>query len=135
MGMKEANSLRRRLAQAATRLSAPERPGREERNAALSAPTEVPTRRSGVMPASKSATTAPACIGPRLPPPESAKATVIGSALGLHVDRMARVGRRRRVKDDERSRPTVEEFGRDGAMGDAPDGAVPSAGHHDRVTL
>src|ERR1700722_12793179 len=121
MGMKEANSLRRRLAQAATRLSAPERPGREERNAALSAPTEVPTRRSGVMPASKSATTAPACIGPRLPPPESAKATVIGSAVSPHVDRRAHFGRRWWVKDDERSGPAVEEFGRDRPMGDAAD--------------
>src|SRR5271156_1476442 len=110
MGLKDATSCRRNVAQASTRLRAPERPGREERKAALSAPTDVPTRRSGVIPASRSATTAPACIGPRLPPPESAKATVICSVVGLHVDRDAHVPSRRRVKDDQRSRPTVEEL-------------------------
>src|ERR1700728_2284536 len=98
MGLKEATSCRRKVVQASTRLFAPERPGREERKAALSAPTEVPTRRSGVIPASTSATTAPACIGPRLPPPESAKATVTDSAVGLLVDRMARLGSRGWVK-------------------------------------
>src|SRR2546423_9203786 len=36
---------------------------------------EVPTRRSGTMPAASSASSIPACAAPRLAPPEKTKAT------------------------------------------------------------
>src|SRR3954465_700217 len=48
--------------------------GRDATNAALSAPTEVPTRKSGVMPRSYSASSIPTWSAPRLAPPERTNA-------------------------------------------------------------
>src|SRR4051794_4855579 len=47
---------------------------RDATKAALSAPTEVPTRKSGVMPRSYSASSIPTCSAPRLAPPERTNA-------------------------------------------------------------
>src|SRR5207248_3384754 len=45
------------------------------RKAALSAPAEVPTRKSGSIPVSRTARSIPTCNAPRLDPPEKTNAT------------------------------------------------------------
>src|SRR3954468_1478998 len=62
--------------------------------APLSAPTEVPSTRSGTTPRSKSACSMPTSAAPRTPPPPSTKAVVTGArsrgdqlrVLGAHLD-------------------------------------------------
>ena len=51
----------------------------------LMAPTDVPTIRSGRIPARMSAWSCPACTAPRLPPPLNTSAVVIVHRSGLEA--------------------------------------------------
>ncbi len=62
----------------ASRMAAPS--GSAATNAPLSAPMEVPTTRSGRMPASASARSMPTSWAPSRPPPPSTNAVVIDEA-------------------------------------------------------
>src|SRR5712691_12621651 len=68
-------SCRRSPHQMAASSLAPSVCGCPATHAALTAPAEVPTRRSGRMPSSKRACSIPTWLAPRLPPPDRTKAT------------------------------------------------------------
>jgi len=75
-------SWRRRPLQIAASFKVPSRSGWPASHAALMAPTDVPSRKSGWMPASISAWSIPTWIAPRLLPPDSTNAVLRWRAAG-----------------------------------------------------
>src|SRR5690348_15104874 len=74
IGFRGKTSCRRSPSQISLSSSMPSALGRPATQAALTAPTEVPTRRSGAMRLSKRAFSIPTWTAPRLPPPEKTNA-------------------------------------------------------------